>query len=47
MILIAAHHAAPATSTLLDKQTRFFKQNKNKGKTTKLSRIRIQTSPSE
>jgi hypothetical protein len=32
MILIAARHAAPATYTARDKQARFFKQNKDKGK---------------
>jgi hypothetical protein len=32
MILIAARHAAPATCTPRDKQTRFSKQNKDKGK---------------
>jgi hypothetical protein len=31
-ILIAAHHAAPATCTPRDKQTRFSKQNKEKRK---------------
>jgi hypothetical protein len=39
MILIAARHAAPATYTPRDKQTRFSKQNKEKGKTTEMSRI--------
>jgi hypothetical protein len=33
MILIAARHAAPATCTPRDKQTRFSKQNKDKRKT--------------
>jgi hypothetical protein len=32
-ILVAARYVAPATCTPRDKQTRFFKQNKNKGKT--------------
>jgi hypothetical protein len=32
-ILVAARHAAPATCTLRDKQTRFSKQNKGKRKT--------------
>jgi hypothetical protein len=30
MILVAAHHAAPATCTPQDKQTRFSKWNKDK-----------------
>jgi hypothetical protein len=34
-ILIAARHAAPATSTPRDKETRFSKQNKIKGKQNK------------
>jgi hypothetical protein len=33
MILVAARHAAPATCTPRDKQTRFSKRNKNKRKT--------------
>jgi hypothetical protein len=33
MIFIAVHHTAPATCTPRDKQTRFFKQNKDKNKT--------------
>jgi hypothetical protein len=33
MIIIAARHAAPATCTPRDKQTRFSKQNKDKRKT--------------
>jgi hypothetical protein len=32
MILVAARHAAPATCTPRDKQTRFSKQNKGKRK---------------
>jgi hypothetical protein len=40
-ILIAAPQAAPATCTPWDKQTRFSKQNKDKGKTNETSRIRI------
>jgi hypothetical protein len=44
MILVAARHAAPATCTPRDKQTRFSKQNKNKDKTTEMSWIQIQTS---
>jgi hypothetical protein len=49
MILISARHAAPATCTLRDKQTWFSKWNKykRKEKQNKLSRIRIQTSPSQ
>jgi hypothetical protein len=39
MILIVAHHVAPATCTPLDKQTRFFKRNRDKGKTTKMPRF--------
>jgi hypothetical protein len=46
-ILIAASHAAPATCTPRDKQTRFSTRYKDKGKQMKLSRIRIQTSPSQ
>jgi hypothetical protein len=46
MILVDAHHAAPATCTPRDKQTRFSKRNKGKRKT-KQSRIRIQISPSQ
>jgi hypothetical protein len=45
MILVAARHAAPAIYTPWDKQTRLSKWIK--GKTTKMSRIRIQTSPSQ
>jgi hypothetical protein len=33
MILVAARHAAHASCTPRDKQTRFFKRNKDKGKT--------------
>jgi hypothetical protein len=33
MILVATRHATPATCTSRDKQTRFFKWNKNKRKT--------------
>jgi hypothetical protein len=47
MVLIAACHAAPASCTQRDKQTRFFKQTKDKGKTNESCRIRIQTSPSQ
>jgi hypothetical protein len=42
MILIDARHAVPG-----DKQTRFSKWKKEKGKTTEPSRIRIQTSSSQ
>jgi hypothetical protein len=37
MILAAARHAAPATCTPRDKQTRFSKQNKDKGKNQNVS----------
>jgi hypothetical protein len=47
MILIAVRHAAPATCTPRDKQTRFSKRNRDKGNTIKMSRIRIQISPSK
>jgi hypothetical protein len=47
MILIAAHHAIPATCTPQDKQTRFSKWNRDKGKTTKMYWIRIQTTASQ
>jgi hypothetical protein len=47
MVLITAHHAAPATCTPWDKQTRFSKRNKDKKNKMKLSRIQIQTSPSQ
>jgi hypothetical protein len=47
MIIIAAHHGAPATCTPQDKQTRFSNETKNKGKTTEMSQIRIQTSPNQ
>jgi hypothetical protein len=43
-ILITACHAAPVTCTPWDKQTRFFKWNKDKGKTPEMSQIQIQTS---
>jgi hypothetical protein len=43
-ILIVARHVASAICTLRDKQTRFSTRNKNKSKTTKISRIWIQTS---
>jgi hypothetical protein len=46
-ILIAAHHAAPATCTPRDKWIRFSKRNKDNGKTNKPSRIWIQTSASQ
>jgi hypothetical protein len=46
-ILIIAHCVAPATCTTRHKQTWFFTQYKDKGKTTKISWIRIQTSPSQ
>jgi hypothetical protein len=46
-ILIAVRHAAPATCISQDKQTWFFTRYKDKGKTTKMSCIRIQTSPSQ
>jgi hypothetical protein len=45
-ILITARNAAPVTCTPQDKQTRFFNK-KDKGKTTEMSQIRIQTSPSQ
>jgi hypothetical protein len=35
MILVVTRHAAPTTCTPRDKQTRFSKWNKNKGKTNK------------
>jgi hypothetical protein len=47
MTLVAAHHTAPATCTSWDKQTRFSTWYKDKGKTTKISWIWIQTSPSQ
>jgi hypothetical protein len=47
MILIAAHQTAPATCTPRDKQTRFYTQYKDKGKTTEMFQIQIQTSPSQ
>jgi hypothetical protein len=47
MILIVARHAVLATYTPRDKQTRFSKRNKDKGKTTEMSWIRIQISPSQ
>jgi hypothetical protein len=43
IILVTARHVAPATCTPRDKQTRFSTWNKTKGKTTEMSRIRIQT----
>jgi hypothetical protein len=46
MVLVAARHAAPATCTPWDKQTRFSTRNKDKGKTIEMSRIRIQIPPS-
>jgi hypothetical protein len=47
-VLIAARHAAPTTCTPWDKQTQFFKRNKDKKKNKmNLSRIQIQTSPSQ
>jgi hypothetical protein len=46
-ILIAACHTAPATYTSRDKQTRFSIWYKDKSKTTEMSCIRIQTSPSQ
>jgi hypothetical protein len=36
MILVTAHYAAPATCTPRDKQTRFSKRNKIKGKQNKI-----------
>jgi hypothetical protein len=42
-ILVAAHHAALAICTLQDKQTQFFTRYKDKGKTTEMSLIHIQT----
>jgi hypothetical protein len=47
MSLIAARHATPTTCIPRDKQTRFSTRNKDKGKTTEMSRIQIQTSPSQ
>jgi hypothetical protein len=47
MILIAAHHAAPAACTPRDKQTWFSKETKNNGKTTEMSWILIQTPASQ
>jgi hypothetical protein len=47
MILVAAHHVAPVTCTPWEKQTWFSTRNKNKGKTTKTSRIQIQTEASQ
>jgi hypothetical protein len=47
-VLVVARHAAPATCTPRNKQTWFSKWNKGKQKNkTKLSRIQIQTSPSQ
>jgi hypothetical protein len=46
-IFIVVRHVAPATCTPRDKQTRFSNETKNKGKTIKMSQIRIQTSPSQ
>jgi hypothetical protein len=43
-IIIAVRHVAHATCTPRDKQTWFSTRNKNKGKTTEMSRIQIQTS---
>jgi hypothetical protein len=43
-ILIAAYHVTPVTCTSRDKQTWFSKWNKDKGKTIKMSWIRIQIS---
>jgi hypothetical protein len=45
-ILGAVCHVTPATCTPRDKQTRFSKWNRDKGKTSKISWIRIQTSTS-
>jgi hypothetical protein len=47
MILVAANHATPATCTPRDKKMWFFKRTKDKGKTTELSQIQIETSPSQ
>jgi hypothetical protein len=47
MTIITARHAAHATCTPRDKQTQFSNEIKNKGKTTEMSQIRIQTSPSQ
>jgi hypothetical protein len=47
MILVTARHATAGTWTPQDKQTRFSTRNKDTGKTTELSRIRIQTSVSQ
>jgi hypothetical protein len=43
-ILISTRYVAPTRCTLRDMQTWFSTRNKNKGKTTGMSRIRIQTS---
>jgi hypothetical protein len=37
MIIIAARHVALATCTPRDKQTQFFNETKNKGKTIEMS----------
>jgi hypothetical protein len=47
MIFIAACHAALATSTPQDKQTPFSTRHKDKGKTTEMSSVGIQTSSSQ
>jgi hypothetical protein len=47
MILIAAHHAAPATCTQWDKQMWLSERNKDKGKNIKMSWIQIETSPNQ
>jgi hypothetical protein len=41
LLILPQRHVAPATCTPRDKQTRFFTWNKNEGKTTEMSRIRI------
>jgi hypothetical protein len=46
-ILVTVRHAAPAAYTPREKQTRFSKRTKDKGKTTEPSRIRIQTLSSQ
>jgi hypothetical protein len=46
-IIVAACHVTRATYTPRDKQSQFSKRYKDKGKTTEISCIRIQTSPSQ
>jgi hypothetical protein len=47
MILIAARHTASVIWTPRDKKYDSPSETKNKGKITEMSRIRIQTSPSQ